>query len=66
MSRPDYCPDMPDESLNLPCPACGAMPDGSDPTGGVCQARYPYPRPKPLVELVLIDKETNEIVARTS
>ncbi len=61
MPRPDYCPDdLEDESLNLPCPACGAMPDGSDPTRGVCQARFNGPRPRPLVELILVDKATGQ------
>jgi hypothetical protein len=60
--RPQYCPckdDTPD-----PCPACGATIEGNDPVRGVCQARYGY-KPEPLVHLVLIDKETGEIVAST-
>lgn len=59
--RPEYCPcenDMPD-----PCPACGATVEGNDPVYGICQARYPYGKPHPTVELVLIDKITGKILS---
>ena len=61
--RPDYCPCRTDE-LDPVCPACGATVEGTDPVGGVCQARYGA-RPEPLVHLVLIDKRTGEIVGET-
>lgn len=56
--RPKYCEA---EGEDDPC-ICGATKEGKDPVRGVCQARYPYPKPEPLVRLVLIDKETGEIV----
>ena len=62
MPRPKYCPckyETPD-----PCPACGATVEGKDAVRGVCQATH-GPKPEPLVHLVLIDKETGEIVAST-
>lgn len=58
--RPLYCIAPPEET-GLPC-ACGATISGNDKVGGVCQAKYNKPRPKPLITLVLIDKETGEIV----
>lgn len=69
--RPEYCPDLDADDLvfpigpHRPCPACGATIEGKDPVRGVCQARNNGPRPQPLVELVLIDKRSGEIVART-
>ena len=62
MPRPYYCPCI--EETPDPCPACGATVGGKDPVRGVCQARYGV-KPEPLVSLVLIDKETGEIVAST-
>jgi len=53
--RPDYCPD--DLKEGESCHACGEPPDG------VCRARYSGPAPRPLVELVLIDKRTGKVVA---
>jgi hypothetical protein len=61
MPRPDFCPceaETPDQ-----CPACGATVSGNDPVRGVCQARAW--RLRPSVQLVLIDKQTGEIVAST-
>ena len=69
--RPEYCGVTDADDLafpvgpHRPCPACGATLEGKDPVRGVCQARKPYPRPEPLVHLVLIDKATGEIVAST-
>lgn len=62
MPRPDYCPcvsETPD-----PCPACGATVSGIDPVRGVCQARHNRTAPVPYLSLVLVHKDTNEIVAR--
>jgi hypothetical protein len=56
----DYCPcenERPD-----PCPACGATVSGKDRWRGRCQALHGS-KAKPLLELVLKDKETGEIVA---
>lgn len=64
MNRPDYCPcenETPD-----PCPACGATVFGDDHVNGVCQAKYNCGLSKPFLELVLIDKEINEVVAKTT
>lgn len=57
--RPLYC-SADDESV--PCPACGATADGNDPVRGVCQAIRMGPPPEPLVQVVLVDKRTGEIV----
>ena len=71
MPRPNYCPDLDADDLvfpigpHRPCPACGATIEGKDPVRGACQARFNGPRPRPLVQLVLIDKRTGEIVAST-
>lgn len=62
MSRPEYCPCK-DETLD-PCPACGATVSGKDAVRGVCQARRGYRRESDL-QLVLIDKQTGDIVAST-
>ncbi len=48
--RPLYCPDLKDDE---DCPACGATAER-----GVCQAIRRGPAPKPLVEVILIDKRT--------
>lgn len=56
--RPKYCPcenEMPD-----PCPACGATVAGNDKVKGACQAIFNRPAPRPLVELILVDKYTGE------
>ncbi len=71
MTRPDYCPDdLPDDrdpaNDDIPCPACGATTGGRDKVRGVCRARFAGPKPRPLLELVLIDKTTGKIVARTN
>lgn len=50
--RPKFCLAV-DEAT--PC-ACGATNEGNDPVRGVCQARHPYPRPKPLVRMVLVNR----------
>ena len=50
---PLYCPD--DLREDEVCPACGA-----DPETGACQAIYSGPEPRPLVELILIDKATGK------
>ena len=71
MPRPNYCPDLDADDLvftigpHRPYPACGATIEGKDPVRGACQARFNGPRPRPLVQLVLIDKRTGEIVAST-
>lgn len=55
--RPDYCPD--DLKEDEICPACGA--DAAK-SGDYCRARYRGARPRPLIELVLIDRRTGEVV----
>lgn len=62
MTRPDYCPDDMSEETDDPCPACGATVSGKDPVRGVCQARHNGPRPRPLVELILVRRDTGERV----
>jgi len=62
--RPDYCPcenEQPD-----PCPACGATASGNDPVHGVCQSRFNRSAPKPFLDLVLVDKQSGEVVASVS
>lgn len=61
--RPEYCTDLREDQ---DCPLCGATVSGNDPVRGVCQARNPRPKPKPYLSLVLIDKQSGEIVASTS
>ena len=61
--RPSYGPCT--EETPDPCPACGATVAGDDPVRGVCQARKSGPPPSPTVQLVLIHKETGEVVAST-
>lgn len=51
--RPDYCLALDEQT---PC-ACGATVEGKDPVRGVCQARYNWPKPEPLIQIVLIDKD---------
>lgn len=59
--RPNYCPCQ--EETPDPCPACGATVSGDDRVRGVCQARFAGPPPKSLVQIVLLDKDTGEVVA---
>jgi hypothetical protein len=59
--RPEYCEAVDEDT---PC-ICGATKEGKDPVRGVCQARRNYPKPQALVEIVLTDRDTGEIVART-
>ena len=49
-----YCPDELDP--DKPCPACGEPPEGA------CRAIYNRPEPRPLVELILVHRDTGEIV----
>jgi hypothetical protein len=58
--RPEYCEAPPEES-GLPC-ICGATVEGKDPVHGVCQARRNYPRPTPLVRIVLVDRDTGKLI----
>lgn len=60
MARPEYCPC--EEETPDPCPACGATVAGDDPVRGICQARRLGPPPRPLVEFVLVDKATGEVI----
>lgn len=62
MPRIEYCPCK-DDTVN-PCPACGATVEGKDKVHGVCQARHHYREPS-YIQLVLIDKTTNAVVAST-
>ncbi len=52
--RPLYCPDLKDDE---DCPACDATVER-----GVCLAIRSGPEPRPLVELVLVHRNTGEIV----
>ena len=52
--RPLYCPDLKEDE---DCPACGATAER-----GVCQAIRRGPEPRQLVELVLVRKETGEVI----
>jgi len=61
--RPQYCEAPPEES-GVPC-ICGATVEGNDPVRGVCQARFNGPKPQPLIQIVLIDKVSGEVVAST-
>lgn len=61
--RLEWCEAPPEES-GRPC-ICGATVKGDDPVHGVCQSRRNRARPIPDVYLVLVDKETDEIVACT-
>lgn len=60
--RPEYCLA---EDEDIPC-ACGASKEGKDPVRGVCQARHCRPPPRPFLHLDLIDKDTGDVVARTT
>lgn len=68
MARPDYCGVVDADDLafpigpHRPCPACGATVEGKDPVRGVCQAQSPYPKPEPLVRLVLTHRDTGELI----
>jgi len=59
MRRPEYCET--DESQD-PCKACGATLSGNDRAKGVCQARNPFPKPQPLLYLVLRDRDTGKLI----
>lgn len=62
--RPYYCPC--EDELPDPCPACGATVSGNDPVRGVCQSlSMKAERRLSPVELVLIDRDTGEVVAST-
>lgn len=67
MPRPEYCviPDEGQPEWDQPCPGCGATQDGNDPVRGVCQARHNGPPPRSLLDFVLVDKRTGEVVAST-
>lgn len=54
---PDYCPD--DLTEDEDCWACGASPLPNV-EHNVCLARNPGPCPQPLVQIVLIDRNTGE------
>lgn len=60
--RPEYCHSNP---VPDPCPLCGATVSGDDPVHGVCQARNTRPRPQSILDFVLVDRESGEIVAST-
>lgn len=62
MPRPEWCSDDLDDTKDDPCPLCGATPSGKDPVRGVCQAWHNRPRPRPLVELILVRRDTGERV----
>jgi len=49
---PDYCAD--DLDPNKDCPVCG------EPPSGTCRAKFNKPRPKPIIEIILVNKYTNE------
>ena len=52
--RPLYCPDLKEDET---CPACGASPER-----GVCQAIRSGPAPRPLVEIILVHRDTGKPV----
>ena len=58
--RPYYCPCY--EETPDPCPACGATVEGNDPVGGVCQSVTNRCKPEPLVRLVLVHRDTGEVI----
>lgn len=68
MSRPEYCmiPDEGQPGWDAACPGCGATIEGNDPVRGICQARRSGPPPRPLLEFVLVDKRTGEVIASQS
>lgn len=59
--RPTYCEAIDEDT---PC-ICGATKEGKDPVRGVCQAMRTGPKPRALVQIVLIHRDTGEIVAST-
>jgi hypothetical protein len=65
--RPEYCmiPDEPLPGSEGPCRGCGATASGNDPVRGMCQARNTGYPPVALLDIVLIDKRTGNIVAST-
>ncbi len=56
--RPAYCPD--DLTEDEPCSACGATPWQSK--NDTCRARYNGPKPRQPVRLVLVDRDTGEVI----
>ena len=54
--RPKYCYDLDELPEGAPCPLCGATEEGKDAVKGICQALYPRPKPRPRIEIILIDK----------
>jgi hypothetical protein len=56
--RPDYCPD--DLREDEICPACGASVENLL----ACNARFNGRRGRPLLEFVLVDKQTGEVIAK--
>ena len=56
--RPRYCLAVDEDT---PC-KCGATKEGNDPVNGVCQAQSLRPSPYPLIQMVLVHKETGELV----
>lgn len=65
MTRPDFCeiPNEGEPGWDKPCPACGATAEGKDPVRGVCQARFNRPKPKSILDFVLVDKHDGAVVA---
>lgn len=60
MTRPDYCPC--EDELPDPCPACGATVKGDDPVRGVCQARRGAKPSDYRLSLILVHRDSGEIV----
>jgi hypothetical protein len=60
---PIYCPC--ENELHDPCPACGATVSGDDAVLGVCQALRSTLSSESIVSLVLISRDTGEVVAST-
>ncbi len=54
-AAPDYCPDGLTEEVE--CPACGAA---AWRAGEYCLARHNGPRPRALVDLILVHRDTGE------
>ncbi len=57
ITKPDYCPELRDDE---DCSVCGATVAGDDPVNGVCQARFRGSAPAPLVEIILVHKDTGK------
>lgn len=55
--RPEYCYDrLEDLAEDEPCPLCGAREDSKDTVNGSCQARKPYSKPRPYIEIIVLNK----------